>query len=67
LNLQHAVYEVIRRLAANQISTRHAGMILTTLDKMSRSSPPSSPTTSSPEVRSSCGIFPRPQQHSEEK
>ena len=38
-NLQHAVYEVIRRLAANQISNRHAGMILTALDKISRNSP----------------------------
>ena len=31
-NLQHAVYEVIRRLAANQISTRQAGLILNALD-----------------------------------
>jgi hypothetical protein len=38
-DLQHAVYEVIRRLAANQISNRHAGIILTTLDKISRNSP----------------------------
>jgi hypothetical protein len=38
-DLQHAVYEVIRRLAANQISNRHAGIILTTLDKIGRNSP----------------------------
>jgi hypothetical protein len=38
-NLQHAVYEVIRRLAANQISNRHAGMILTALDNATRNSP----------------------------
>src|SRR5215469_12249148 len=31
-NSQHAVYEVIRRLAANQISTRQAGLILNALD-----------------------------------
>jgi hypothetical protein len=30
------VYEVIRRLAANQISTRNAGMILTALDNITR-------------------------------
>ena len=46
-NLQHAVYEVIRRLAANQISTRHAGLILNAVHNASRNSPPSSPTTSS--------------------
>ena len=39
-DLQHAVYEVIRRLAANQISTHRAGVILATLDNMSRNSPP---------------------------
>jgi hypothetical protein len=38
-DLQHAVYEVIRRLAANQITNRHAGMILTALDNASRNSP----------------------------
>jgi hypothetical protein len=38
-DLQHAVYEVIRRLAANQISTRRAGMILTALDNINRNSP----------------------------
>jgi hypothetical protein len=38
-DLQYAIYEVIRLLAANQISTRHAGQILTTLDKISRNSP----------------------------
>ncbi len=38
-DLQQAVYEVIRRLAANQISNRHAGIILTTLDKIGRNSP----------------------------
>jgi hypothetical protein len=38
-DLQHAVYEVIRRLAANQISNRQAGMILTALDQISRNSP----------------------------
>ena len=66
-DLQHAVYEVIRRLAANQISTRHAGLILNALHNASRNSPPSSPTTSSPEVRSSCGILPRHQHYLEEK
>ena len=50
-NLQHAVYEVIRRLAANQISTRQAGLILNTLHNTSRNSPPPSPTTSSPKPR----------------
>jgi hypothetical protein len=38
-NLQHAIHEVIRRLAANQISNRHAAMILTTLDQIGRNSP----------------------------
>jgi hypothetical protein len=38
-DLQHAVYEVIRRLAANQISNRDAGIILTTLDKIGRNPP----------------------------
>jgi hypothetical protein len=38
-DLQHAVYEVIRRLAANQISNRHAGVILTALDEISRNLP----------------------------
>ena len=38
-NLQHTVYEVIRRLAANQISTRQAGLILNALDNTIRSSP----------------------------
>jgi hypothetical protein len=38
-DLQHAVYEVIRRLAANQISNRQAGMSLTALDQISRNSP----------------------------
>jgi hypothetical protein len=66
-DLQHAVYEVIRRLAANQISAHRAGLILAALHNISRNSPPSSPTTSSPEVRSSCGILPRHQQYSEEK
>ena len=37
-NLQHAIYEVIRRLAANQISTRHAGLILNALDNTTRNS-----------------------------
>jgi hypothetical protein len=46
-NLQHAVYEVIRCLAANQISTRRAGLILTALDKMSRNSQPTPPSSSS--------------------
>jgi hypothetical protein len=50
-NLQHAVYEVIRRLAANQISTRRAGLILNALDNITRNSPPPSPTTSSPKPR----------------
>jgi hypothetical protein len=35
-DLQHAVYEVVRRLAANQISTRHAGLILNALDNITR-------------------------------
>jgi hypothetical protein len=35
-DLQHAVYEVIRRLAANQISTRQAGQILNALDNITR-------------------------------
>ncbi|WP_353071413.1 hypothetical protein [Tunturiibacter gelidiferens] len=38
-DLQQAVYEVIRRLAANQISNRRAGMILTALDNINRNSP----------------------------
>jgi hypothetical protein len=38
-DLQHAVYEVIRRLATNQISNRHAAIILTTLDKIGRNRP----------------------------
>ena len=38
-DLQHAVYEVIRRLASNQISTRQAGLILNALDNTTRSSP----------------------------
>ncbi|MCU1250922.1 MAG: hypothetical protein JWQ49_3951 [Edaphobacter sp.] len=38
-DLQHAVYEVIRRLAANQISTRHAGLILNAIHNASRNSP----------------------------
>ena len=38
-DLQHAVYEVIRRLAANQITNRRAGMILTALDNTIRNSP----------------------------
>ena len=38
-SLQHAVYEVIRRLAANQITNRRAGMILTALDNATRNSP----------------------------
>jgi hypothetical protein len=35
-NLQGAVYEVIRRLAANQISSRRAGQILNALDNITR-------------------------------
>jgi hypothetical protein len=35
-NLQHAVYEVIRRLAANQISARQAGLVLNALDNITR-------------------------------
>jgi hypothetical protein len=65
-DLQHAVYEVIRRLAANQITNRRAGMILNALHNISRNSPPPSPATPSPEVRSSCGILPRSQHCSEE-
>jgi hypothetical protein len=49
-NLQRAVYEVIRRLAANQISTRHAGLVLNALDNITRNrSGPA--TTSSPKPR----------------
>jgi hypothetical protein len=50
-NLQHAVYEVIRRLAANQIRIRHAGLILNALDNITRNSPSAPPTTSSPKPR----------------
>jgi hypothetical protein len=50
-DLQHAVYEVIRRLAANQIRTRHAGLILNALDNATRNSPPARPTTSLPKPR----------------
>jgi hypothetical protein len=50
-DLQHAVYEVIRRLAANQISTRHAGLILDALDKITRNPSPVPTTTSSPKPR----------------
>jgi hypothetical protein len=49
-DLQHAIYEVIRRLAANQITTRHAGLILNTLDNITRN-PSAAPTTSSPKPR----------------
>jgi len=49
-NLQHAVYEVIRRLATNQISNRHAGLILNAIDNTTRKSP-SAPPTSSPKPR----------------
>ena len=47
-NLQHAVYEVIRRLAADRITNRQAGMLLKALDNLSRNSPPA-PTASSPQ------------------
>jgi hypothetical protein len=47
-DLQQAVYEVIRRLAANQISTRHAGLILKALDNTTCNSSSAPPTTSSP-------------------
>ena len=50
-NLQHTIYEVIRRLAANQISTRHAGLILNTLDNITRNPSSVPPTTSSPKPR----------------
>ncbi len=50
-DLQQAVYEVIRRLAANQISARHAGLILNALDNITRNSPSTQPTTSSPKPR----------------
>jgi len=33
---------VIRRLAANQISSRHAGLILNALDNIARNPPPTS-------------------------
>jgi hypothetical protein len=49
--LQQAVYEVIRRLAANQISTRQAGQILNALDNITQSSSAVSPTTSSQNPR----------------
>ncbi|HTC76087.1 MAG TPA: hypothetical protein VK684_10945, partial [Edaphobacter sp.] len=38
-DLQHAVYEVIRRLAANQITNRQAGLILNALHNATRNSP----------------------------
>jgi len=47
-DLQHAIYEVIRRLAANQISTRQAGLILNALDNLRDSQ---SATTSLPKLR----------------
>jgi hypothetical protein len=50
-NLQHTVYEVICRLAANQISARHAGLLLNALDNVTRNSPSAPPTTSSPKPR----------------
>ena len=50
-DLQHAVYEVIRRLAANQISTRHAGLLLNALDNITRNPSSVPPTTSSPKPR----------------
>ncbi len=49
-DLQHAVYEVIRRLAANQISTRQAGLILNALDNL-RDSQSAPATTSLPKLR----------------
>lgn len=49
-NIQNAIYEVIRRLAANQISTRRAGLILNALDNITK--PVTYPqTTSSPNPR----------------
>jgi len=56
-DLQHAVYEVIRRLAANQISTRHAGLILNALHNATRNSPPAPPTStasSQPDANVAC-------------
>ena len=50
-DLQHAVYEVIRRLAANQISTRQAGLVLNALDNITQNPSPVPPTTSSPKLR----------------
>lgn len=50
-NLQHTIYEVIRRLAANQISARQAGLLLKVLDNITRHSPSTQPTTSSPKPR----------------
>jgi hypothetical protein len=50
-DLQQAVYEVVRRLAANQISTRQAGLILNALDNISRNPPSVPTTTSSPKPR----------------
>jgi hypothetical protein len=50
-DLQYAVYEVIRRLAANQISTRQAGLILNALDNITRNPSPVPTTTSSPKPR----------------
>ena len=50
-DLQHAIYEVIRRLAANQISTRQAGLVLNALDNITQNPSPVPPTTSSPKLR----------------
>ena len=44
-HLQQAIYEVIRRLAANQISNRQAGLILNTLDNVSRNTASGPPIT----------------------
>jgi hypothetical protein len=58
-DLQHAVYEVIRRLAANQISTRQAGLILNALDNASRATPTAPSTRSIQGIRSSSGLSTR--------
>jgi hypothetical protein len=46
-NLQQAIYEVIRRLAANQISTRQAGHLLNALDNSRLVSSKDHPSTCS--------------------
>ena len=45
-DLQQTIYEVIRRLAANQISTRQAGLLLNALDNLSQNTSSTPPLTS---------------------